>query len=128
MPKRIQRKRTKGWRMPPNTVNVCRSGRGTGKYGNPFRIGDYAMLGDPDPRRAGPFRMSYCITSAEHADSRYTHVKDAETAVALYRRYRERHPFTEKEKAELRGRDVACFCSEDSPHCHGDVIIELVNR
>ena len=32
MPKRIQRKRTKGWRMPPNTVYV---GRPT-KYGNTF--------------------------------------------------------------------------------------------
>ena len=32
-PKRIQRKRTKGWRMPPNTVYV---GRGT-KWGNPYK-------------------------------------------------------------------------------------------
>lgn len=35
MPERIQRKRTKGWRMPKNTVYV---GRGS-KWGNPFRIG-----------------------------------------------------------------------------------------
>ena len=33
MPHRIQRKRTKGWRMPPSTVYV---GRPT-KWGNPFR-------------------------------------------------------------------------------------------
>lgn len=32
MPIRIQRKRAKGWRMPPNTVYV---GRPT-KWGNPF--------------------------------------------------------------------------------------------
>ena len=32
MPNRIQRKRTKGWRMPPNTVYV---GRPT-KWGNPY--------------------------------------------------------------------------------------------
>ena len=32
MPVRIQRKRTKGWKMPPNTVSVCRPG----KWGNPF--------------------------------------------------------------------------------------------
>lgn len=31
-PKRIQRKRTKGWTMPPNTVSVTRPG----KWGNPF--------------------------------------------------------------------------------------------
>jgi hypothetical protein len=35
MPKRIQRKRTKGWKMPPNTVSVCRPGR----WGNPFKVG-----------------------------------------------------------------------------------------
>ena len=34
-PQRIQRKRTKGWRMPENTVSVCRPGR----WGNPFIIG-----------------------------------------------------------------------------------------
>lgn len=33
-PKRIQRKRTKGWRMPPNTVYVGRPTR----WGNPFQI------------------------------------------------------------------------------------------
>lgn len=33
-PKRIQRKRTKGWKMPENAVSVTRPGR----YGNPFHI------------------------------------------------------------------------------------------
>jgi hypothetical protein len=37
MPIRIQRKRTKGWRMPPNTVYVGRPA----KWGNPF-IGERA--------------------------------------------------------------------------------------
>lgn len=35
MPKRIQRKRTRGWRMPAGAVYV---GRPT-KWGNPFKIG-----------------------------------------------------------------------------------------
>ena len=34
-PKRIQRKRTKGWKMPPNTVYVGRPSR----YGNPWIVG-----------------------------------------------------------------------------------------
>jgi hypothetical protein len=34
MPIRIQRKRSKGWRMPPNTIYV---GRGS-KWGNPFTV------------------------------------------------------------------------------------------
>lgn len=32
-PKRIQRKRTRGWKMPPNTVCVTRPGR----WGNPYK-------------------------------------------------------------------------------------------
>lgn len=36
-PIRIQRKRTKGWKMPPNTVYV---GRPT-KYGNPYLLGGW---------------------------------------------------------------------------------------
>ena len=35
MPKRIQRKRTKGWRMPEGAVYV---GRPT-KWGNPYKVG-----------------------------------------------------------------------------------------
>lgn len=35
-PKRIQRQRIKGWRMPPNTVYVGRPSR----WGNPWRAGD----------------------------------------------------------------------------------------
>jgi len=34
--KRVQLKRTKGWRMPPNTITVARPG----PWGNPFRVGD----------------------------------------------------------------------------------------
>ncbi len=33
-PKRIQRQRTKGWRMPPNTVSVARPS----KFGNPLKL------------------------------------------------------------------------------------------
>ena len=38
MPKRIQRKRTKGWRMPKNTVYA---GRPT-KWGNQYREGEFS--------------------------------------------------------------------------------------
>lgn len=50
MPKRIQRKRAKGWRMPPNAKSVTRPG----PFGNPF-TGDGAAerfrrwLGSDDP-------------------------------------------------------------------------------
>jgi len=41
MMERIQRKRTKGWRMPPNTVSVNRPG----KWGNPFTVDEYGREG-----------------------------------------------------------------------------------
>lgn len=34
MPRRLQQKRTKGWRKPPNSVVVSRPS----KWGNPFKI------------------------------------------------------------------------------------------
>jgi hypothetical protein len=39
-PRRIQQKRTKGWRMPPNTVSVARPG----KWGNPFAVAEHGRL------------------------------------------------------------------------------------
>jgi len=36
-PKRVQLKRKKGWRMPPNAVKVDRSTR----WGNPFTVEEY---------------------------------------------------------------------------------------
>ena len=38
-PKRVQRKRTKGWKMPHNTVYV---GRGS-RFGNPYKLGAYGV-------------------------------------------------------------------------------------
>ena len=35
-PIRVQLRRTKGWRMPENTVSVARPG----PYGNPYKVGD----------------------------------------------------------------------------------------
>lgn len=39
MPKRIQRKRTKGWRMPEGAVSVTRPGN----WGNPFKVNEYGL-------------------------------------------------------------------------------------
>jgi len=39
MSKRIQRKRTRGWRIPENCIYVGRPS----KYGNPFPLGNYTV-------------------------------------------------------------------------------------
>ena len=115
MPKRVQRKRTKGWRMPANTVYV---GRGT-KWGNPFQIGkDYWNFGEDR------FKT---VTQQDACDAyRMLLMTDWCTARLLFtvqaQRYKRRVPDIEK----LRGKDLACWCPLDQP-CHADVLLELAN-
>ena len=100
-PKRIQRKRTKGWKMPPNTVYV---GRPT-IWGNPYRVGQ--AVGPNAPR----------MTAAE--------------AVTKYREWLEAcNKFStisiEFVRKELRGKNLACWCPLGQP-CHADVLLEISN-
>lgn len=116
-PKRIQRKRTKGWRMPEGAIYVGRPG----KFGNPFApkiIPGWATVSREyavdDYRRwlfhhHGTRRMSgpgggiicWCL---DHGD------RDAVLPLI----------------PTLAGRDLACWCPESQP-CHADVLLELAN-
>lgn len=103
-PKRIQRKRTKGWRMPPNTVSVTRPG----KWGNPYRVGE------PHP----------------HPDEGGRAIRDATEAVELYRLHLSVLGMLEgvgDSVDELRGKNLACFCPLDAP-CHADVLLEIATQ
>ncbi len=123
-PRRIQRRRTKGWRMPENTVYV---GRGT-KWGNPFRVGDTLDLNTREPLLSKrPARVR------EHTGGMLT----AELARDLYRMflvYRSSSstpavlnmPWAHQARNELTGRNLACWCPLDEP-CHADVLLELAN-
>jgi hypothetical protein len=94
---RIQRKRTKGWRMPPNTVSVTRPG----PYGNPYTV-------------AGAIEAGYRGTTTELAqfcvdafrDDWKNALKSAETPP--------RHPPMPFGKpvylGPLKGKNLACFC------------------
>ncbi|TXH11291.1 MAG: DUF4326 domain-containing protein [Hyphomicrobiaceae bacterium] len=89
-PKRIQRRRSKGWLMPENAVYVGRPSI----WGNPFKT-------------AAEFRewLTGCICSTVFTCQR-----------------QEIHDRVQ----ELRGKDLACWCSLDQP-CHADVLLELAN-
>jgi hypothetical protein len=107
MPERIQLKRTKGWRMPENTVRLVRPGG----WGNPFIVSPKARPGS----RSG---------------ATYICVPTVEDAVACYREYMqqqmEAHQCVRDAVAELRGKNLACWCKPGEP-CHADVLLSLAN-
>jgi hypothetical protein len=104
-PKRIQRSRAKGWRMPEGAIYV---GRPT-MWGNPFRIGERFYV-------AGP------IGPTEWLDS------SREGVVKAFRAWTWEHiDYWAAITRCLRGKDLACWCRLDQP-CHADVLLELANR
>lgn len=116
MPVRIQRKRTKGWKMPPNTVAVSRPG----KFGNPFTVKDAVEAGFLDSLNhpnANAF-LADCfrdwLVGSDHRDWWQGPRSDAHKASI-----RAGIP-------SLRGKNLACWCALDKP-CHADVLLELAN-
>lgn len=103
MPERVQLRRTKGWRMPPNTVSVARPT----KWGNLFEVGK------PHP---------YCTAEEIEAGEPCARPLTAEECVELFRGL----PFFDDELAALRGKNLACWCKPGAP-CHADVLLEKAN-
>lgn len=100
MPVRIQRKRSKGWRMPENTLYV---GRPT-KWGNQFPVGGL-MTREESVKRFEESLNDWINNKFGYGDS---------------------HSF-EKFIAPLRGKNLACWCSTGEV-CHADVLLRLANK
>ena len=123
-PKRIQRKRTKGWKMPENTVNVTRPG----KWGNPFKVVGNMIYVDAKHRRKildkwvifepNTHELDVVFWFKELFEKEMTHTGDS--------LYWSAH-FQNLDLSELRGKNLACFCKEGEP-CHADVLLELANK
>ena len=109
---RIQRKRTRGWRMPEDAIYVGRPG----EWGNPFKIGKDA----DDAAHAVDLYRAWLEVNLSSVLDPY--------GSAEYRRsmsyYRDR--ILTRAPLLLRGRDLACWCPLDGP-CHADVLLELAN-
>ena len=119
MPIRVQRKRVKGWKMPPNTVCVT---RGTA-FGNPFTVGGWFKMGNGKPGMA----YLQCYDEEMAKAEGFTYMRDSAQAVGWFRRYRELYPYSPADIGNLRGKNVACFCGVGDP-CHGDVLLEIANK
>jgi len=99
-PLRIQLRRTRGWRMPPNTVRVCRPG----KFGNPFNV----TKDRTQAEAVAAFRIWLTV--------------DGCTANIIERKRKILDSLH-----ELRGKNLACWCREDQA-CHADVLLDLANE
>lgn len=133
-PGRVQLSRAKGWKMPENTVRVSRPGR----WGNPFIAHDWqasfravalGCRGDRAGRNQAAvqlFRMWLEATPSTltPADLEARSWFDREVMTLKL----DRSPPTKEEiKAELRGKNLACWCKAGEP-CHADVLLELANE
>ena len=107
-PRRIQRKRTRGWRMPEGAVYV---GRPT-IWGNPFSATSAMEAGYKDGPKMAAWAFGEWVRGNQNwqmgtrLDDRRQRILDA--------------------IAELRGHDLACWCPLGRP-CHADVLLELAN-
>ncbi|API58308.1 hypothetical protein BSL82_02450 [Tardibacter chloracetimidivorans] len=153
-PRRIKRGRTLGWRMPENTVTVDRRT----KWGNPFNLkaSEHCWTalacgckGDPAGRQrasvilfrewinnAAACRIQDCGLYAEREGERVAFATSPAITAP-------QPPAIEDIQAELRGRNLACWCKLCEAHqdglplgvqcdqcapCHADVLLEIANR
>lgn len=109
-PKRIQLRRTKGWRKPEGAIVVSRPSR----WGNPVTI-DQMREHYPDHDDSGLRRM---VVSDFRGlvEGRFDEWPEGAT-----------YPSMGEIRSELAGHDLACWCPLDQP-CHADVLLELANQ
>lgn len=115
-PQRIQLRRTKGWRLPPNTVVVARPT----KWGNPFTIALAIESGFVDTEaQARPFVVECFKDWLGRTQSGRDWWQGKESD--------ERKSFFKLHIHELRGKNLACWCPAGCA-CHADVLLEMANR
>lgn len=132
-PVRIQRKRTKGWRMPENALSVTRPSM----FGNPFIVGKHGNACECVEK----FRRLMTTNDHQEAVLLCEEFTAGERVTRHLRVGGSRVPYSWSPGAEkadyylcfrhqiiaaCRGRDLACYCALDQP-CHADVLLELAN-
>jgi hypothetical protein len=118
MPIRVQRKRTKGYKMPANTKSVTRPH----KFGNPYKIGMHNVW-DIKDRETGKSLKDILV--AKNGENKYHTIED--TLLAYREKIKASGAMQRIIKRELVGKNLACFCPLSSP-CHADILLELANE
>ena len=112
MPKRIHLKRSKGWRIPTNTVVVSRPS----KWGNPFVLDERARVSN---RRIATDSFHSLLNKQAAWCSIPTHRWPRGKIPAVF-------TTVDDVRRELRGKDLACWCPLDEP-CHADLLLDIAN-
>lgn len=121
--KRIQRKRTKGFKMPENAIYV---GRPT-KWGNPIKlVGDQIYINAGYRRKILDKWVWYSLGDISDVIHLYELLWSHRSFADLDLQYWSDH-FATLNLNELKGHDLACFCNLDTP-CHADILIKLANK
>jgi hypothetical protein len=107
-PRRIQRRRIKGWRLPDNAVIVSRPSR----YGNPCKVGLMQEMGYIDPHAAAADAFRAWLDGDRFGAP--TDDADRRRAVIL------------AGLPGLRGKHLACTCPSDKT-CHADYLLNRAN-
>lgn len=119
-PVRIQLRRVKGWRMPPNTLSVARPGR----WGNPFQA---TLVGEGRAVKAFSDLMRGFFSGPSFSDLTDAQFSLMYRAVAAF----QKRIGAERRRAaidELRGKNLACWCATTpGTLCHADVLLKLAN-
>lgn len=122
-PRRVQRQRTRGWRLLEGTTYVGRPGR----WGNPFPAGDPSPFSPQEAVRMYRELVEHGETWwTDLVGTRYEFRQRFTRGCAYARRGGLVVPTVAEVRQELAGRDLACWCPLDAP-CHADVLLALAN-
>lgn len=120
MPERIRRRRTAGWRMPEGAVYVGRPS----KWGNPIDLSDVsAQFPSLDDRQVAQLVVVDFEVLAKRGHlgcPNWRRVGGARGPIQWS------YPSVEEIRAELAGKDLACWCELEMP-CHADVLLAIAN-
>ena len=140
VPQRVQLSRRKGWRLPPNTVNVARPT----KWGNPYRVQRAGR--DVPLRYAVVDRQAWIVVHHDkwgNPKGKYGGFASKDAATAFAVEMFERSVLGSRLEvdgehtvrswlADLAGKNLACWCPLPEPGqpdwCHAAVLLRLANE
>jgi hypothetical protein len=110
IPHRVQLRRTKGWRMPVNTLKVDR----TTLFGNPFLVSEYGHCRAVTLHRA--WLSGEPLPDFPDAQKQGLARRRRDVLAAL---------------GSLRGKNLACWCplpkNGEPDSCHAAILLQLAN-